>query len=219
MLNLIKSFRSKEDGIAAIEFALIFPVLLVICLGVIEFSNYTMIERRASLATDFAADYLSRDDDGTLELPERWIVEDIWMMVNPTSFEATQARGGQWANGYSRAFASAKFDPVDSNCLGVGCEFDPQVQWSFLFQDIIANPVRVQCEVEIVGNSVPLDGTKIPEGMTGRAPIVIVDFVYPYKPLLGERFFPEQEKHVTAIRKSRDGITLQHVTDSFVEQC
>jgi len=219
MLTSLKRFARATHGIAATEFALIVPLMLVLVIGVVEYSNYSMINRRASLAAEFAADYLSRDNDSLLYLPERWIVEDIWMMVNPTSHNSTVPRGGVWANGFSRSFSSAAFIPDDPACIGQGCSYSVDVQWSFLFRDSVKNPVQLQCDVNIVGNSVPLTGNQLPVGMAGRAPVVVVDFVYPYKPLINNYFVGDQEFHVNAIRKTRDGTVLQHVRDGFVKQC
>ena len=84
MLTVLSHLARDRSGVAAVEFALIIPVFMTLFFGVVEYSKYTMETRRAQMAVDAAADYLSRDNDGTLQMAERHIVEDIWMIMNPT---------------------------------------------------------------------------------------------------------------------------------------
>lgn len=212
-----KRFARDTAGVAAIEFAFVIPIFIILFFGAVEYSKYTMESRRAEMAVDFAAEYLSRDGDGMLEVAERHIVEDIWMIMNPTSYLATELRGGQWANGYSRALASVRFEKT-SGC-SKDCAYVPKVVWSFLFQDVIEKPVSVQCELTVVANTASLDGTNIREGVTGRAPVIIADFTYPYKPLLEGWLLPATELHVNAVKRTRNGVALDHVSDSFVKRC
>lgn len=212
-----KRFASDTGGVAALEFALVIPIFIILFFGAVEFSKYTMESRRAAMAVDFAAEYLSRDGDGMLQNSERHVVEDIWMIMNPTSYLATELRDGQWANGYSRAFASVRFEKT-SGCIN-NCAYEPKVLWSFLDPDVVENPVSVQCELEVVANTTRLDGSNIREGSTGRAPVIIADFTYPYKPLLEGWLLPATELHVHAVKRTRNGAALDHVPNNLVKRC
>lgn len=218
MRGLIARLLADRSGVAATEFALVIPVLIVVFMGLVEVSNFVMQNRRAYQAATLAAEFLSRDGDNVLRAAERHIVEDIWMIVNPTAHLATTPRGGVWANGYSRAMASVAF-ATDPACRAATCPLLPEVDWSFLYQDVISTPVYTHCDLDIVENSDPLDGHSIREGMVGRAPVVVVDFTYPYIPLLQGWFFPTSELHVNAVRKTRNGVLLGHETDSLVQRC
>jgi hypothetical protein len=217
MLSFLTRFHQDRSGVAAIEFALIIPVFFVLFFGVVEYSKYNMETRRAQMAADAAADYLSRDDDGLLELDERHMVEDIWMIMNPTSYLATQLKDGQWADGYARSLASVRFNK-QTGC-GTDCGYDPEVVWSFLFNQTVTNPVSTACELNVVPNSSTLDGSNIREGSTGRAAVVVADFTYPYKPLLEGWLLPATELHVNATKRTRNGVELEHVADTFTTRC
>lgn len=206
-----------QGGVAATEFVLVVPMLLVVLLAVIELCNFTLQNRRAQQAVILAAEFMSRDGDNVLSVSERHVVEDIWMIVNPTAHAATVARGGQWANGYSRALSSVDFQAAD-DCNQDDCELFAEVQWSFLFADIIDNPVSMDCDAEISEDD-NLNGLNIPVGFVGRAPIVVANFTYPYFPLIQGWLFPALEQHVSAVRKTRNGVALQHQTDGYVDQC
>lgn len=219
MLNILRRFKQDKSGVAAVEMALIFPIFLVFFYATAELSHYNLQERRAKMAVDFAAEYMSRDTDGVMTIQERHTVEDIWMMVNSSSYLADTPRGGAWANGYSRSLASVGFQKKVPGCQGLNCEYVPDVQWSFLFKDIIAQPIKTACQLEIVSNKTRLTGHNIPKGVVGRSPVVIADFVYKYKPLADISTFREKEIHVNAIKQVRGTLPLQHSTEQFVTRC
>jgi hypothetical protein len=218
MLSRLKTIRRRSDGAAAIEFALVFPVLIALLFAEAEFCNYLLQQRRAHQAVTLAAEYLSRDADSMMTTGERHVAEDIWMIVNPTSYLAVEARNGQWANSYSRAFASVKFERTGA-CNGVNCQFTPKTLWSFHYQDIVADPIYLHCEIKVVANGAPLDGHGIPEGVVGRNAVAVVDFTYPYKPLLSGFGLGGREMHVNAIRATRSGLPLDHESDDWVTRC
>lgn len=218
MFALIGRITRDRRAVAATEFALLIPLLLIVFMAVVELSNYIMQSRRAHQAAVQVAEFLSRDGDNMLTSDERHVAEDIWMIVNPTAHLATTPRDEIWANGYSRAYASASF-VTDPKCKTAPCPLVPKVLWTFLYQDIISKPVYTHCKLDIVDNSATLTGQNIRTGLVGAAPVVIVDLTYPYFPLLQGWLFPSLELHVNAVRKSRNGLILDHVADDFVTRC
>lgn len=206
-LELIKS----TSGVAAIEFALIFPIFITIFYGVSEISYYNMMSRRAQMSVDFAAEYMSRDADNIFTVQERWTVEDIWQVVNTSSFN--NSGGDAYTNSrgkYSRALSAVEFTQTPAGCVGAACSYVPSVQWAFLATQGISSPKRRNCAQTVVPNHFKLDEHKIPEGVTGRSAIVVSDFVYKYTPLIDVGFIGQQEKHLISIRKSRGGQALAH---------
>jgi Flp pilus assembly protein TadG len=53
--------RGDKRGVSAIEFALIAPVLLVLYVGAVEFSNALTIDRRVAIVTSTAADLVAQE--------------------------------------------------------------------------------------------------------------------------------------------------------------
>lgn len=58
----VKTFREDTDGVAAIEFALIAPILIFMYLGLLEISMGIMADRDVSHATNVAGDLASQVD-------------------------------------------------------------------------------------------------------------------------------------------------------------
>lgn len=65
LTRLTRRFHHRDDGIAAVEFALVLPVLLLVLMGVIELSNVMMAERKLLNAMQSTADLIGQKTDIT----------------------------------------------------------------------------------------------------------------------------------------------------------
>lgn len=65
----MKSFFKNQDGIAAVEFALIAPILVTLFIGVVDMGLYINDKIKLEMTARSAAEYLiiSRDEDGVDE--------------------------------------------------------------------------------------------------------------------------------------------------------
>ena len=61
--SILKRFRQDKGGVAAIEFALIAPILIFMYLGLLEISMGIMADRDVSHATNVAGDLASQVED------------------------------------------------------------------------------------------------------------------------------------------------------------
>jgi len=65
MHRKLKFFTRNERGVAATEFALVLPFLLLLLMGVIEFSNVMTVERKLLNSMQTAADLVGQQTDVT----------------------------------------------------------------------------------------------------------------------------------------------------------
>jgi len=225
---LLNRFSKSEEGTSGIEFAMVVPIFLAILFAVMELIYYNMSARRAQQSVDFAAEFLSRDSNYSASVSEIHVVEDLWQIVNPTAF--ANSGGDAYANSrgkYSRAFSSIDFKPTDPTCEGLSCDYEPDVQWSFLASQGIASPKRRHCDQKIVPNSKKITEKELPAGSVGRSAVIAADFVYKHTPLFGEitplfdiGLVSDEERHISAIRHTRGGIAVQTTgTTSHYVQC
>ena len=71
MYSILKRFTKNTNGVAAVEFALVAPILLSLLVGIAELSNYMMAARRVTAAAHTAADLIAQETDiTTAELSE-----------------------------------------------------------------------------------------------------------------------------------------------------
>jgi Flp pilus assembly protein TadG len=61
MMHIINKFRRAREGVAAVEFALIIPVMLVTFFGIAEIANYILAARKVANVASSAADLVSQD--------------------------------------------------------------------------------------------------------------------------------------------------------------
>ncbi len=168
---------------------MLIPLLLTLLLGTIEFANYSLQSRRAHQAAVLAAVFLSRDGNMCCRSPERNIVEDIWMITNPTAHLARVPRDGQWANGLQPGLASVEF-AADPLCTLPNCPLLPKPRWTFLYGDIITKPIYNALHRSTSGPTARCSTAQISmPALVGRAPVVIADLTYPYLPLVQGWFF------------------------------
>jgi Flp pilus assembly pilin Flp len=75
-----RGFASNKEGTAAIEFALIAPVAMVLMIGAIEYSRAVVMSRRFNLITATLGDLIARDDyeDNTTMAGLKNAMETIW---------------------------------------------------------------------------------------------------------------------------------------------
>lgn len=64
---LARRLRRNVEGIAAVEFGLIAPVMLIMLIGTIEISRAISIDRRFGLATAMVGDLVAREEDMTAD--------------------------------------------------------------------------------------------------------------------------------------------------------
>ena len=105
----LRHLKHREDGVAAVEFALVLPVLLLILMGVIELSNVLMVERKLLNSMQSVADLIGQSTDVTdSDLDDIFIAGQL--VMNPYS-----------TSGLSIGVASVRFDDTTGN---------PTLDWS-----------------------------------------------------------------------------------------
>jgi Flp pilus assembly protein TadG len=60
-----RHFKANQKGVAAIEFALIAPVMIALYVGLIEFSNALTLDRKLTHTASALADLVAQDNDIT----------------------------------------------------------------------------------------------------------------------------------------------------------
>ena len=91
MLAVVRRFSSDRRGLAALEFALIAPLMVLVLFGSVELTELLATNRRAENAAASVADVISRDTDVTT--PE---INDLWAaattLMYPNSATPLQMR-------------------------------------------------------------------------------------------------------------------------------
>ncbi|MET0182273.1 MAG: TadE/TadG family type IV pilus assembly protein [Caulobacterales bacterium] len=184
-------FLTDRSGLAAVEFALILPMMLVLLLGSIEIISFLQADRRAENTAVSLADVVSQDDEITnAELT------GIWAALEPLEFPDD-------ARDLDVRITSIAFDASG----------DPTATWAERCGGIDNNVCGVS-QFSAINDDTDLDASDFPEDM--RVPsttLVRVELDYEYTPRLAFFFLedgfrlghdnaPRTLKHV-AFRRAR----------------
>lgn len=84
---LLSRFWSSRDGVAAVEFAMIMPIMLVIYLGSMEGSALITMDRRVQTISNSVGDLVARGKDkvSTSEIDDYFAVSKIILAPHSTS--------------------------------------------------------------------------------------------------------------------------------------
>lgn len=61
MFRFVKRFARAEEGLSAVEFALIIPIMLLTMFGIAEIANYILAARKVANVASSAADLVTQD--------------------------------------------------------------------------------------------------------------------------------------------------------------
>jgi Flp pilus assembly protein TadG len=81
--RLVKRFRRHERGVAAIEFALIIPILVLLLLGCFEVPRYVLVWQRMARTSSGVADLLAQADEPMTGNQMDDIVQAAKVMMQP----------------------------------------------------------------------------------------------------------------------------------------
>lgn len=108
VLRRMAGFRREKRGVAAVEFALIAPVMIALWLGSIELSQGVSIDRKVSLASSALADLVTQQGnitqaemdnimDATLAIMAPYDVSNLSIEIAGVSMDANSATRVEWS--------------------------------------------------------------------------------------------------------------------------
>lgn len=179
-------FARAQNGVAALEFALLLPLLLVMLLGSVELQRYMRIDRQLALAAENIAAAMaqrppSEDKSVSFEFD-----------ALPHLFPPSQDGELPWYSTVAHQITNVIFSPTTAGCTQ-NCTYKADVHWRWPFWQTafglggmwrFCGPLAPQPE----GNG-PSGGT-LPAALFGPGSVVVVDLGYQYKPLFGSNLLP-----------------------------
>lgn len=154
MLSALTLFKRHEGGMAAVEFGLIAPLMLMMFIGTVEISQAVGLDRRVALAASSTADLIARDKSiaSSSDMAEKMkLVKHLLQPYDDTRIKLS--------------IYQVTADPANEN--------DHKVSWSYGFQGGAA-PAKCSPPPESLPSGLLGKG----------ASVVVVKAEYDYEPLI-----------------------------------
>ncbi len=133
--SLFSRFRRDRKGVAAIEFAMVVPIMSLLFIGAIEFSQALTVDRRVTQAASSTADLIARspstgmtaaDVDGALKIIEQLIqpyslaqltvkIVSVRANANGTAYTVDWSRDNKGGTPYARG---ASYSAIPAGLIG-----------------------------------------------------------------------------------------------------
>jgi Flp pilus assembly protein TadG len=181
----LKQFWGARQAIAAVEFALVLPLLVVLMLGSVETARLITFARRVTLDATTVVEMLTQNGTGTVNYVDLHFSVDSTMVIFPQILQDAAQKGISWKNDISVSIASVVFTPNPSTCTS-NCSYIANVVWNSG-----PNNNKRTCGVPLVSapdTSSP-SKTALPADVFGPGSIVVVDIVFSYTPIFGLGLF------------------------------
>jgi Flp pilus assembly protein TadG len=178
-------FSRSTGGIAAVEFALILPLMIAIVFGSVEAARILTFSRRVNLVANTTIQMLTQNSTGTVNYIDLHFAQDSAMVIFPQVLLDSSQRGESWSQDVQISMASVQFTLANPSCTSK-CSYNEKVVWR-------AGPNLRPCGVNAItaasSDASTPSTTMLPPDVFGPGSIVVVDIVYTYKPLFDLKLF------------------------------
>jgi Flp pilus assembly protein TadG len=165
-----------NEGVAAVEFALILPIMLFMFIGVLEISHAVTVDRRVSQVTSSIGDLVARAE--TL-IPSTMAVDTTGV----GSVEDIMQVGGYLMDPYRRTTLKMTVSSVVTAPAPADPVVSRRVKWRCTSNDVATNAFSCDC----VDEAVPAG---FPSGLLGAGDgVIMADVEYGYTPIVFGKFF------------------------------
>jgi hypothetical protein len=185
-----KEFCRARQAIAATEFALVLPLLVMLMLGSVEVARVIIAARNVTAVATTASEMLS---EGTrpVQYGDLHFASESTMVIFPQILQDAAQKGISWKNDIAISMAGVCFSPPGSTDCTLQCTLNcvANVAWN-------DGPNKRACGVPLTSapdTAVP-SNTTLPADVfpgAGASPggsLLVVDIVYNYTPMFGSVF-------------------------------
>ena len=209
-----KSFITETRGIAAIEFAIAAPFLVLMVVGFVELDRYAWATRQLEVTASSIAQMLSQSQ--RVQPADMKYAQDSVMVLFPRVLQDSARTGQRWDKLVKVGMSVVRFTPSIPDCVA-DCVYQAQIAWS-------GGSDRRPCGAPLsaVANETPPNSVSLPRDVFGASNLIVVDLTYAYRPVFAEKIFGEVTIKRSSYLQPRYVNTLPYAVaggDSFVTTC
>jgi Flp pilus assembly protein TadG len=219
-INLARLFLADDRGVAATEFVMLSPVLLMLSVIAFDVGRYVLATQRVEAVANSIAEMLAQTPgdsasvepgDGTVNDTLLTYYQNSAMFTFPAALQAANDLGVQWQNLLSVNMASIKFTTTPAKCV-TNCTYTPQVVWSTGWR---------KCGVKItsVNDTTAASATTLPSDLYGTNSQIVVDISYTFHPTFGAAVLPDIAIERTAYFSPRNVKLVETSSSTLAPNC
>lgn len=193
-----RGFIGDTRAVSAVEFALIFPVLLLLMLAGTQLVTYINATRKVELIAQSISQMLSQAQPpqgstiATVNATDLHFSFDAALVLFPYLMKDAPRQGLQWWQDIAITFASVNFTQTASNCTGTtdlsSC-YAANVVWTST--GTTGGNYRPCTPAQLpADNTAAPNRTTLPHSVFGPGSLIAVDVVFTFRPTFGARFIP-----------------------------
>ncbi|MCF4126853.1 TadE/TadG family type IV pilus assembly protein [Methylobacterium sp. SyP6R] len=200
----LRRFRAADDGLAAVEAALILPVLLVIMLGGIQLIAYINAVRKVELVVQSISQMISQTTPpsngsttvATVNASDLHYSFDSALVLFPYVMGEGKRQGKQWWQVVTINYASIQFTQIATTCSDssdLSACYRADVVWTSTgTTQPSGGPAYRPCGTPQIAASNTADPTPqtLPRSLFGPASMVVIDVVFTFNPTFGASYLP-----------------------------
>jgi hypothetical protein len=178
-----KEFWRARQAIAATEFALVLPLLLMLMLGSVEVSRVIIAARSVTAVATTAVEMLSQNGTGNVSYVDLHFASDSTMVIFPQILQDAKQKGISWKNDISISMAGVCFGSSPTTCACMPTCTYANVVWN-------SGSNKRTCGVNLTSapDTAAPSKTTLPADVFGPGSLIVVDIVYNYTPMFGSVF-------------------------------
>ncbi len=193
-----RGFIGDTRAVSAVEFALLFPVLLLLMLAGTQLVTYINATRKVELIAQSVSQMLSQAQPpqgstiATVNATDLHFSLDSALVLFPYLMRDAPRQNLQWWQDIAITFASVNFKQTASNCTGTtdlsNC-YAANVVWTST--GTTGGNYRPCTPAQLpADNTAAPNRTTLPRSVFGPGSLIAVDVVFTFRPTFGARFIP-----------------------------
>ena len=175
----LADFRSARQGIAAVEFAFIAPIMVMLAIGATDTTRYVIATEKINKAASTIAQMITTNNTGSVNYIDLQFYHDSTMVIFPDVLSDAARQSIPWYQDINISMASVKFSTAQQNC-GTTCTYTPKVVWAGGNNPRPCTPTLTQMSDVTVPSP-----TTLPSDVYGPGSIIVVDIQYNFHPFFG----------------------------------
>jgi len=182
MLNLATRARGRAmrtgctRGTATLEFAIAFPVLILMLLSSVDVANLVTDSRRLQTVANTVGQLVSTTSSGSVTYADLQSAASSAVVLFPAVLSQSYVGSEAWTSVISISISSIVFIKTNPLCTS-NCSYTARVAWS-------GGSVPRPCGVNLApaSDSAAPSPTTLPQDVFGPGSLIVADVVYTYTP-------------------------------------